>query len=349
MSSALEPPRNRQNSLTIATMNLFNYLAPPNAFYDFINIYDNARWISKNQWITDTLAQLDADIIGFQEVFSIEALRSLTQSAGYAYFATVDLPSVTDDYLYHDPVVALASRYPIEHLCALVSPYPDIHFSRTPLKARISIPNIGALDVYVVHLKSQRPTELNQVFLIANDSANQTASTFQNAGRQTPKDEAVGRWLSTIQRGWETLLLNQTMMDFHQQSPAPAVLLGDFNQTLESAEMHPLCVSAPNGLGLCDAWQLAKTALAHHSDDRFTNENKIDESKAERPATFYHINQGKVLDYILLSDEFDATRADHIAYVNSVTVIDQHLVNPNFERDRDASDHAVVKTTLTIR
>ncbi|MCG6442078.1 endonuclease/exonuclease/phosphatase family protein, partial [Vibrio parahaemolyticus] len=53
-----------------ATANLFNYLAPPNAFYEFNNIYEQTQWQKKQRWLSQKLTALNADVIGFQEVFS---------------------------------------------------------------------------------------------------------------------------------------------------------------------------------------------------------------------------------------------------------------------------------------
>ncbi len=40
--------------LKIATFNLFNYLEPPNAYYEFERIYTAEQWARKQRWITDT-------------------------------------------------------------------------------------------------------------------------------------------------------------------------------------------------------------------------------------------------------------------------------------------------------
>jgi len=99
--------------LKIATFNLFNYLAPPNAFYEFERIYTTEQWAKKQRWITNYLNEYQPDVIGFQEVFSTDSLELLVEQVGYKYFAVVDEPEVVDDFIYKRPVVAIASRYPI--------------------------------------------------------------------------------------------------------------------------------------------------------------------------------------------------------------------------------------------
>ena len=59
------------SQLKVATFNLYNYLAPPDAFYDFQRIYSAEQWAKKQRWLADYLKNQQPDIIGFQEVFSI--------------------------------------------------------------------------------------------------------------------------------------------------------------------------------------------------------------------------------------------------------------------------------------
>ncbi|KGT34303.1 endonuclease, partial [Vibrio parahaemolyticus] len=62
--------------ITFVTANLFNFVAPPNAYYDFENIYSQEQWRDKLAWTQNQLEKLEPDIIGLQEVFSIEETRA---------------------------------------------------------------------------------------------------------------------------------------------------------------------------------------------------------------------------------------------------------------------------------
>ena len=153
------------SQLKIATFNLFNYLEPPNAFYEFERIYSAQQWQKKQKWLTEYLCEYQPDIIGFQEVFSADSLEALVLTQGYAYFAVVDQPDVVDDFIYRSPVVAIASRYPIVDVAAV---QPDIAlaktlglavdfcYSRKVIRATIDVPHLGYCDCYVVHFKSKR-------------------------------------------------------------------------------------------------------------------------------------------------------------------------------------------------
>ena len=63
--------------------------------------------------MSEYLREYQPDIIGFQEVFSPESLKALVATQGYDYFEVVDKPEVVDDFIYTQPVVAIASRFPI--------------------------------------------------------------------------------------------------------------------------------------------------------------------------------------------------------------------------------------------
>lgn len=306
--------------ITFATANLFNFVEPPNAFYDFENIYEHQAWREKKRWTQHQLTQLNADIVGLQEIFSIAAAQQMMEQLGYSYFATVETPTVEQDYIYSKPVVAIASKYPITQVNP-VSPISEIaldyqtqipSFSRQPVQTIIHVPEIGDIAVYVCHLKSQRATE------------------SRSPERDLP---LVGRWLSSQQRGWEALMLRLFMQREYQHSPRPTVLLGDFNQAISSDITGLLTeqVEQPDSaLTLEDSWQLFN----------------LTRPNAERKVTHYHFANGNVLDYILLSQEFQPHSPYSLADVTDYLVLDKHLTNPHFELDKQASDHAFVATTV---
>lgn len=307
-------------TLSFATANLFNFVEPPGAFYDFENIYEREAWQEKCRWTQRQLSQLDADVVGLQEVFSIEATRELMSQIGYPHFATVDSPDIEQEYIYSKPVVAIASRYPISHISPVTPPKEMSQgyqtqlppFSRQPIQAIIDVPDIGEVAVYVCHLKSQRATESLEAEL---------------------EQPLIGRWLSAQQRGWEALMLRLFIQQQYQTHPIPTVLMGDFNQTISSDITGLLTQEVEqqgNLLTLKDSWQLFQLT---HPD-------------AERQPTHYHFATGNILDYILLSQEFHPDSQYSLADVTDYRALDKHLINPSFEQDKQASDHAFVAVTV---
>ncbi|MFN1580726.1 endonuclease/exonuclease/phosphatase family protein [Vibrio rotiferianus] len=313
-----------KNRITFASANLFNFIAPPGAYYDFENIYSLDDWHDKLAWTKSQFEQLDPDVIGLQEVFSIEETKAFFAEIGYEYFATVDTPHIEGDYIYSRPVVAVASRFPIESFEAVtfdketLNAFGEIDaptFSRKPVRACIVHPIIGHISVYVTHLKSQRPAD---------------SDTPEQASRP------IARWLSTQQRGWEAAMLRDAMQRQYALIPMPTVLMGDMNQAITPTGVNDVLTEhygdSVTDLRLNDGWELQMSPLLE-----------------SRPATHYHFAKGNVLDYILLSQEFDAHADVSIAEVTDYQVLDSHLINPSFERDKNASDHAFVALTVEIK
>jgi hypothetical protein len=79
------------------------------------------------------------------------------------------------------------------------------------------------------------------------------------------------------------------------------------------------------------------------------NRKKYRATKMPRAPTHYFGGGGSVLDYILLSCEFDASYHDSLYQVTAHETYDRHLINPIFDRDGESTDHGIVLVTLTLR
>ncbi len=370
--------------LKVATFNLFNYLEPPNAYYEFERIYSAEQWAKKQKWVTEYLSEFQPDIIGFQEVFSADSLKELVAAQGYAYFAVVDQPTVIDDFIYRSPVVAIASRYPITEVAAVkvntelaqtLGLANDFSFSRKVIRATIELPHMGKCDCYVVHFKSKRS-------MIEIDEKNNHWSPEKTI-IESLKANVAGGWGSTIQRGSEATLLMIDMIERREATGNPMVLMGDFNNTLEDGVLSHLLTNTlrfVSGIDrdaylakycLNDAWDLLQTAIQNEQEEADNSENTTDtventdtadtadtadtkkssnrEEKAVRTPTHYFGASSSVLDYILLSCEFDAGYHDSLYQVSAYDTYDRHLINPIFERDGESTDHGIALVTLTLR
>jgi endonuclease/exonuclease/phosphatase family metal-dependent hydrolase len=339
--------------LKIATFNLFNYLEPPNAFYDFERIYSAEQWRKKQHWIAEYLREYQPDIIGFQEVFSPESLKQLVAGQGYHYFAVVDEPQVIDDFIYKRPVVAIASRYPIIEVAAVkpnielaqtLGLTQDFSFSRKVLRATVNVPHLGSCDCYVVHFKSKRS-------MIELDEQNKSRSPEQTI-IESLKAQVAGGWGSTIQRGSEATLLMIDMIERRETTSNPMVLMGDFNNTLTDGVLSHLLTNTLRFVSsidrdaylaqycLKDGWDLFQASIINETSK---------EEKIPRTPTHYFGASSSVLDYILLSCEFDASYHDSLYQVSGYNTYDRHLINPIFERDGESTDHGIALVTLTLR
>jgi len=355
LTSSLEPATPIAHSqIKIATFNLFNYLEPPNAFYDFERIYSAPQWLKKQNWLKSYLKEYQPDVIGFQEVFSVESLEELVNEQGYQYFQVVDQPKIEGDFIYSKPVVAIASLYPIveiesvsadSELAVAMGLKNDFKFSRKVLRATVDIPHLGLSDCYVVHFKSKR----SMIDVIPDKEL----SVESNYAEQL-KSQIAGGWGSSIQRGSEAALLLVAMLTRREQKSFPMILMGDFNTCLTDGVINHLLTISTSALRsnkkenidyqycLKDSWDLYLEST--HSDD------SIDEkSKVWRTPTHYYGGKGSVLDYILLSCEFDASYQNSLFELESYHTYDRHLINPSFELDGESTDHGIILVTLNLR
>jgi endonuclease/exonuclease/phosphatase family metal-dependent hydrolase len=339
------------DTITFATINLFNYAQPPNAYYEFENILTQDEWHKKQSWFNEKINQLNPDVIGFQEVFSPDALEKQLNQLGYPYFCTVDIPKADDGYLYYSSVVAIASRYPIvqcqavgvdSDFMARFEMSSDFSFNRIPVHASIELPHLGVTDCYVVHFKSQRPKEPIESAITSNAAP----LAYEKKLLNSLHDEQFGSWLSTLQRGLEANLLHQYITTQRQKTHQAIVLMGDFNKPLMSDEFIGLLSNELRQEKSSQQW-LTPFQLKDSWD--MYNQLKASDCLNKRPATHYYGAKGSVLDYILLSNEFDSHHSASLLEIVEYNVIDQHLINPSFKHDQFSTDHALVSITAQIR
>lgn len=336
--------------LKIATFNLFNYLAPPDAFYDFDRIYSAPQWQKKQRWIESYLQSQAPDIIGFQEVFSVDSLAQLVKKQGYEYFAVVDQPTVIDDFIYRDPVVALASKFPIKEVQRVVVDTAlalqlgltsDFNFSRQVVRATVEVPHLGLCDCYVVHFKSKRAAWQSETDKLSSLEGNVIAQF---------KAQVAGGWASSVQRGSEATLLMMQMIERRAKKGYGMILMGDFNNPLKDGILAQLVT--PKILFNNDTKQqnMVKFYTLRDAWDLYAVNQQNNADEAPNRAPTHYFGQGSsVLDYILLSSEFDAAEQSSFFEVSEYCNFDKHLINPSFDIDGESTDHAVVSITLTLR
>ncbi|WP_028024005.1 endonuclease/exonuclease/phosphatase family protein [Enterovibrio calviensis] len=335
--------------LKLATINLFNFIEPPGAFYEFSNIYSEDQWRQKKMWLNRYIGSYQPDIIAFQEVFSASALKALLEPLGYRFFSVVDEPepiNSVNDYVYKSPVVCLASRYPILSALPLradpvlseqIGMTEDFEYSRLPLCATLELPSLGQTDVYVVHLKSKRP------ILDESEQSEENKKTLHESMRA----EIAGSWASSIQRGSEVCQLMAAIIQRRFETNNPAIVMGDFNDDMNSDVLGAFHVSGLRSI----TEDMADMPLSHYqlhdSWDLFVK--NTGETGLERPSTHYFHAKGSVLDYILLSNEFNSSDPASLAEVGDFHCEDSHLINPKFDQDAYSSDHAIVSVTIGLR
>lgn len=184
------------------------------------------------------------------------------------------------------------------------------------------------------------------------------------------KADVAGGWGSTIQRGSEATLLMIDMIERRETTGNPMVLMGDYNNTLADGVLSHLLTNSLRFASsidsdaylakycLNDSWDLFQHVIVNEANDidgttlegiLEAKQESTRKEKVERTPTHYYGGGGSVLDYILLSYEFDASYQDSLFQVSAYDTYDRHLINPIFERDGESTDHGVVLVTLTLR
>jgi endonuclease/exonuclease/phosphatase family metal-dependent hydrolase len=300
--------------LRLATFNLYQYVSPPNFWYDKQSYYRPKEWVKKQQWIDEQILRLEAHVIAFQEVFSIEALQEQVMALGYTHFITVDQPKIDEESIYFGSVVALASKLPFKEYDALQS--EAFSFSRKPIRAVIEVANQEVM-IYAVHLKSKMQSLAEPRF--------GERDTVEYKLRAANEAIASGMAENLQQR----LLEANYLYDYIHKENKAAILLGDMNDEQHSITLESLQNRAGKMVVLEDSFGLSI--------------DPDSPKKERRIPTNYYKNRGIVLDYILLSSEL----VQHLKQQPKHEVFNRHLM-----QNRDdilKSDHAQVVCEVLIK
>lgn len=321
-----------QQEIRFATFNVCN-LAPAGAkLYDNLAPLTPAQYEAKVAWTAQQLDQLDADVVGLQEIFSMAALREvLARSRRYhdahlAGFAPA--PDPDSGAARWAPQVALVSRLPLAAPARAHPAFPAgvampagsrdaDRFARAPLHAEIALPDGRVVDVLVVHLKSKRPDYRN------GDNGSD------------PLLYAQANLRSLIRRGTEAVALRALLSQLHRERPRPRIVLGDFNDTADAVTTTIVMGAGAGGqpgdeLGGrmfdCNQIQLRQDYLRHVG---YTN---------------VHEGHYMTIDHVLVSEEFNPASRYAIGEVLDVSYLNDHLLQPRPE----ASDHGQVLVRLRL-
>ncbi len=344
-----------QQSMKLATFNLFQFAAPGFYWHDrnTHNTYTESEWVQKTTWITTRLHQMGADVVGFQEVFSIDSLKALCQTAGYPFFITVDTSGLRHDdaQVFNKSVVALASRFPIvsthiiDNPAEIASDLPipsDFGFSRIPICVDIQTPEFGRMTLYVVHLKSKRP--------VSHDMHYDNAVPWSIRVPDTLRRLSRGTIASLLQRGIEaTVLYHHINTRLLQEPKCPVVVLGDMNDDIGAMPLTALTmqdkVQSIGGV-YQEQWPLETIDYLHAY--RLQDTFRLAPSMRHRVRSFtiIHRGDGEVLDYILVSNHLNPKNAATLAEISQYEVWNQHLDQDGVE-NRLQSDHGQVCIELT--
>ncbi|MGE0052112.1 MAG: endonuclease/exonuclease/phosphatase family protein [Arcobacter sp.] len=330
--------------IRIGTFNLFQFVEPPFSWYTKKEKFTDKEWEEKTAWIKKQIQVMNCDIIGFQEVFSKNALKELLLELGFKYFKTIDKAKIDkkNDLIYISTTVALASKFPIKNLKKVETDFSTLkkhniegffRFAREPIKATIILPNQKEINFYVCHLKSNRENEFEYIFT-KTDKLEDKLKKVEVALKNNYS-------LSLKQRLCEASSLYSDI----KTNRNPSILVCDLNDkefsltidALTNKKYHEENLKKDDFL-LLDAYHLHKIKVI----------NPHPEFKGvKRTPTSYFAGKGNVLDYVFVSKHFDKNNKFHIGKITSYEIFDEHL-QKNQNGSLLKSDHAQIVCEIEI-
>ncbi|MRW92652.1 endonuclease/exonuclease/phosphatase family protein [Duganella sp. FT80W] len=321
-----------QQEIRFATFNVCNLSQPGAKLYDNLAPLTEAEYKAKVAWTAQQLDQLDADVIGLQEIFSLAALRDVLAHSTRYRDATLagfepppdpatGLPRVT-------PELALISRLPLAAPAQAYIMFPEgvalpdgsrdaDRFARAPLHAQVVLPDERIVDVIVVHLKSKRPDYRN------GDSGDD------------PMLHAQANLRSLIRRGTEAVALRALLSAMDQQQRRPRIVLGDFNDTVDAVTTTIVMGAGTN----CEPGEELHGQLFDCRQIQLGRDTPRDGGY-----TISHDGRYATIDHVLVSEEFHRGSRHAVGEVLDVSYLNQHLR----EARPEASDHGQVLVRLRL-
>ncbi|MCX7291956.1 endonuclease/exonuclease/phosphatase family protein [Janthinobacterium sp.] len=319
-----------QQEIRFATFNVCNLAPAGEKLYDNLEPLSPAQYEAKAEWTARQIDLLDADVIGFQEIFSQAALRDVLSRTRHYREATLASYDASDAAGRMLPTVALVSRLPLAgagvawaNFPAGVSVAADQHtadeqacrFARAPLYVQVLLPGGQLTDVVVVHLKSRRPD-------------------YRHGDGSDAAAYALANLRSLQRRGAEAVALRVLASELGR-SGRPRIVLGDFNDIANAVTTSIVMgAGAPCEPGMemrerlydANAIQLRQDAARHGG---YTN---------------IHDSHYMTIDHILVSEHFHAASPRAIGVVQEVHCLNDHLLLglPH------ASDHGQVLARIKL-
>ncbi|MEL6201265.1 MAG: endonuclease/exonuclease/phosphatase family protein [Pseudomonadota bacterium] len=344
-------------NLKVATWNLYQFAEPGTYWYerDERNDYETDQWEAKKAWIRNMLAELDADVVGFQEIFSVDAFRTFMAEEGYPHIATVAEPARDDDDtdVFIGPITGIASRHPFASEPAALE-FPSELSDRTILedsatfrraitRCEIDTPQLGPVVVYACHFKSQGAFIDSDVIAEEPDWKSRFREHFKTSAikdsdqlfRRTA--DAAGTYLAVL-------------AELEADNGKPIIVVGDMNDKPSSPTLRILTQNQE----LTNIAGRRRSAIEEASDRawyyrwRLFDAHGLANGQQSGPRPVTHPGgwnyPPETLDYILVSNALNRDNPQRIASVTRLDVYSDHL------EDLDrllTSDHAPVMVTIT--
>lgn len=335
--------------ISIATFNAENLITADKPIYDESwPHYNQDQYQRKTDWIRNQLLKMNADIIGFQEIFEEQALRDcLTGTCMENWPLFVANP--TGKY----PVNAILSRFPIvetevvEHLPFVFDFFDDKEmtaplesipvniplkkFSRGVLNAELKINENFSVLVIVLHLKSKRP--------ILPDGIDRDTATYPEL--------AKGCIRSLIRRSIESCGVRQILSEeINKDEAKPIFILGDLND-------NDTAVTSQVILGEEPFRKLLPEERIKRWKHVFQNCRDIQARKSIENYQYTYIHNGhyESLDNIFVSNHFADLNSKRIGRIIDVRLYNDHVIDDKTSMDKKpvyVTDHGQVVVNIDL-
>jgi len=318
-----------QQEIRFATFNVCNLAPPGMKYYERMEPYTRAEYDAKTTWLAQQLDRMDADVIGFQEIFSQDALKDVlakTRLYRDAHHVGFD-PDQKAERL--TPSVALVSRLPLVGPAQAIADLPPelhttlpgdgrpvVRFTRPVLHARVRLADRLMAHVFVLHLKSKRPDYLH------------------GEHEDDYRDHGIATLRSLVRRGTESLGVRLLLADMLHGNRVPAVVMGDFNDVITATTTELLMGGGQH--------------KRESYDERLFDAYRIQRRAPRgREVAFTDIHDGRyqTIDHILVSEEFNPESRFAIGEVEEVLYFNDHVA-----QDLPyATDHGQVLARVRLR
>ncbi len=335
-------------AISIATMNLLNLALPGQVTHNSSAPLDQATYDKKLKWTAAKLNEIDADLIGFQEVWSREALVACFKEAKldqkYTLIARDGPPglvqvaaAVAKKFKVKTPEAnAWIDNFPPEF--RLIKRPPDAgeqlntmevkisQFSRPVLALDIELETNLKLRFFVIHLKSKLKMNLD-------------GEEFGNPAIK-PHSLALGEALSTIRRTAEVAALRVWLNKELTGTHVPLVVVGDLNDGHLSTTAAILSAQPPYKLFKASS---TGSKPSKGGDVGLYSAQTLQQYRSLRDVyyTYDHSNVMESLDHVFVSEEFYEHSPNHVWTFRELRILNDHV---HFRKatDKVISDHGIV-------
>ncbi|SFN03903.1 endonuclease/exonuclease/phosphatase family protein [Nitrosomonas communis] len=335
--------------ISIATFNVENLITAGKPIYDETKpYYSQNQYQYKIDWIKSQLEKMNADIIGFQEIFEEQALREClikTKMANWHLFVANPTGKT--------PVNAILSKFPINNT-EVIEDVPFIFdffdekemtapldsetiniplkkFSRSVLKAEIKVNEAVSVLVIVLHLKSKRP--------ILADGIDRNTATYPEL--------AKGSVRSLIRRGIESCGIRQILSDeIDKDETKPIFILGDLNDN-DTAVTNQAIIGDEPFRNLPPQVKIKKWKHVFQN----CKDVQVRKSIENFHYTYIHNGQYESLDNIFVSNHFAELNSKKIGRIIDVRLYNDHIIDNKTSMDEKpihVSDHGQVVANINL-